>query len=145
MDTIEFLKANSDDLSTIFELLKSVDLPIDGVTENVENFLLYFESSGVLIGCAGLEIYDNSALLRSVAIHSDYQGRGLGKQLVDGITDYAIDKEIKSLYLLTDTAEKFFRREGYIIVDRAEIPNKVKESVEFTTLCTSSPAMVKHL
>ena len=79
MSKIDFKKANSSDLSNIFDLLKSVDLPIEGVTENVANFILYYASSGELICCAGLEIYDKSALLRSVAVHSDHQGMGLGK------------------------------------------------------------------
>ncbi|MFW9814246.1 MAG: GNAT family N-acetyltransferase, partial [Candidatus Thorarchaeota archaeon] len=127
-----------------------VDLPPDEIELHMENFLIIRHPEAVagpesLIGSVGLEIYEDSALLRSLAVHPDFQGKGLGSRLVDSIIDFAKGKDIHRLFLLTDTAEKFFEKRGWVVVTRDKIPEDMKQSVEFTTLCTSSPSMMKEI
>ena len=50
------------------------------------------------------------------------------------------------LILLTETAEPFFARLGYEVIDRTTVPDDVAGSIEFTTACpTSATAMRRHL
>ncbi len=99
----------------------------------------------ILIGCVGLEVYDRYALLRSLAVHPDFQGRGIGKQLVSRIIERARVKGIGQLYLLTDTAEDFFRKIGFDYVDREDVPASVRQSIEFTTLCPTAASLTKRI
>ncbi|MDH4213892.1 MAG: arsenic resistance N-acetyltransferase ArsN2 [Candidatus Thorarchaeota archaeon] len=143
-------KAKNSDYSALVDLLKETNLPPDGIEAHLMNFLVIRNpeadiSSGFLVGSVGLEIYGNSALFRSLAVHPDFQRAGLGSQLVDQITKLAKKKGITRLYLLTDTAEEYFKRKGFLIVTRDKIPSDMKQSVEFTTLCTSSPSLMKEI
>jgi len=143
-------KAKNSDYSALVDLLKETNLPPDGIEPHLMNFLVIRNSgadvgSKFLVGSVGLEIYGNSALLRSLAVHPDFQGAGLGSQLVKQIIDFAKKKGITRLYLLTDTAEEYFKRKGFVNVARDKIPIDMKQSVEFTTLCTSSPSMMREI
>ncbi|MFW9817551.1 MAG: arsenic resistance N-acetyltransferase ArsN2 [Candidatus Thorarchaeota archaeon] len=142
--------AKESDHAAVVVLLQETDLPPDGIELHMENFLIIRHPEAVagpefLIGSVGLEIYEDSALLRSLAVHPDFQGKGLGSRLVNSIIDFAKGKGIHHLFLLTDTAEKFFEKRGWVVVTRDKIPEDMKQSVEFTTLCTSSPSMMKEI
>lgn len=133
------------ELSSILNLLNEVDLPNEGVKDHLSNFLTLKSNDDSNLepwGCAGLEIYNDSALLRSMAISPEYQGKGFGTVLTEAIIEDARKKGIRRLYLLTDTAEEFFRRFGFRVVEREEIPEDVKTSIEFTKLCLEAPAMM---
>jgi amino-acid N-acetyltransferase len=139
--------ASSSDHAAVVVLLQDVNLPPDGIELNMNNFLIIRHPEAVagpevLVGSVGLEIYKDAALLRSLAVHPDFQGMGLGSKLVDSMIDFAKGKGINRLFLLTDTAEKFFEKKGFVIVARDEVPEDMKQSIEFTTLCTSSPSMM---
>ena len=142
--------AETSDFPAIVALLRETSLPPDDIERHLEGFLVARSSESatgrdILLGSVGLEIYGQSALLRSLAVHPDFQGNGLGKRLVNRITRTALEKGITRLYLLTDTAEDFFKRLGFKFVSREEVPEEVKQSIEFTTLCTESPSMMKEI
>jgi amino-acid N-acetyltransferase len=143
-------EAKSSDHAAVVVLLQDVDLPPDGIELNMDNFLIIRHPEAVagpefLIGSVGLEIYKDSALLRSLAVRPDFQGMGLGTKLVDSMIDFAKEKGINRLFLLTDTAEKYFEKKGFVVVPRDKVPDDMKQSIEFTTLCTSSPSMMKEI
>lgn len=142
--------AETSDFPAIAALLRETSLPPDDIERHLEGFLVARSTEAatghdILLGGVGLEIYGESALLRSLAVHPDFQGNGLGTRLVSGITQTARDRGITRLYLLTDTAEDFFKRLGFKFVSRDEVPKEVKQSIEFTTLCTESPSMMKEI
>ena len=142
-------RTNPSELSSILSLLNDVDLPVEGVKDNISNFLTLKDngddSNFEPWGCAGLEIYGNSALLRSLAIAPEYQGKGLGTVLTEALIQDARERGIKTLFLLTETAEDFFRHFGFRVVEREIIPKDVKTSIEFTKLCTETPAMMLEI
>jgi len=143
-------EASVKDLPGIVVLLQDTDLPPDGIEPHVDNFLIIRSPNAVagpevLIGCVGLEVYKNYALLRSLAVHPDFQRRGIGKKLVSQITKSAKVRRINHLYLLTDTAEDFFRSLGFDLVERQDVPFAVRQSIEFTTLCSSAASMTKRI
>ena len=127
-------QATPKDYDIIKNLLQSVELPIEGVRENINNFLLHFEE-GQFIGTVGLEIYGKKALLRSLAVIKEYQGKGFGRKLCRSIIENARKLKISELYLLTEGAEDFFTARGFSIVSRETVDKKVKSSIEFRVLC----------
>ena len=97
-------------------------------------------------GVVGLELFGAIALLRSLAVVSSRQRVGLGSKLVAHAEDYARSHGIKSLYLLTNTAESFFKHRGYKRTGRDDAPPAIRETKEFSEICpVSSAFMVKHL
>ncbi|MHA1975488.1 MAG: arsenic resistance N-acetyltransferase ArsN2 [Candidatus Hodarchaeales archaeon] len=137
-------KTITQDLPEVLALLKLVDLPVEGVKEHFQDFFI-IRNDEMVVGCVGIEIYENTGLLRSLAIHPSSQGKGLGQQMVTRIEEYSTEKELNPIYLLTDTAEKFFLKLDFEIIPREETDSRVKQSIEFTTLCPSSPVMMKVL
>ena len=60
--------------------------------------------------------------------------------------DYAKSMEMDSLYLLTLTAEGFFKKCGYRPIARDSAPAEIQETTEFRNLCPASAVcMVRHL
>jgi amino-acid N-acetyltransferase len=97
-------------------------------------------------GIVGLELFGTVALLRSLAVVSSRRRAGLGSKLLSHAEDYARNKGIKSLYLLTNTAESFFKHRGYHRTGRDDAPSAIRETKEFSEICpVSSTFMVKHL
>ena len=97
-------------------------------------------------GIVGLEVFNTVALLRSLAVVSLRREAGLGSKLLAHAEDYARTLGITSLYLLTNTAEAFFKHRGYKITGRDDAPLAIRETKEFSVICPlSSVLMVKHL
>lgn len=97
-------------------------------------------------GVVGVEMYGDVALLRSLAVEKDVRGKGCGKRLVEEAEKYAAHNGVKRLYLLTSTAEAFFGALGYEKVGRDAVPEAIRNTTEFSTLCSSTaPVMAKDL
>ena len=149
-DGILIEDANESDRAAIVVLLQNTNLLPDGIESHLKNVIVIRHPEAVaglefLVGSAGLEIYGKSALLRSLAVHPDFQGTGLGTRLVNRIIDVAKGKGITHLFLLTDSAEDYFKKRGFVVVGRNLVPDDMKQSIEFTTLCTSSPSMMREI
>lgn len=136
-NSISILNSTIADYQQIKNLLHSVDLPIEGVLQNITNYLLLFEGRQ-LIGTVGLEIYGKKALLRSLAIASGQQGNGYGQKLCHRIIMKAKKLKISELYLLTEGAEGFFNTLEFRKISRELVDNNVKSSLEFQSLCPES-------
>ena len=90
------------------------------------------------IGVVGLEVYGTVALLRSLAVAPDGQGRGLGSALLAHAERVARQRGIAALYLLTTTAEAFFVQRGYVRIPREAAPPVLHRTAEFAALCPVS-------
>jgi len=125
------------DLEPVKTLLISSGLPPDGIEDHLSSMVIA-EREGEIIATAALEIYGESALLRSVAVDAREQGTGLGRKITAEAIGVARHLNVIRVFLLTETAREFFPKFGFRIVDRAAIPDLVKSSLEFTTLCPDS-------
>ncbi|MBP2159002.1 MULTISPECIES: arsenic resistance N-acetyltransferase ArsN2 [Asticcacaulis] len=96
--------------------------------------------AGVVVGYVGLELYGDAALLRSLVIDQAFKGRGLGRELVEGATAEAKAQGVRSLWLLTKTAQPFFEHLGWLPAERAAAPPGIRNSEEFKGLCPASAA-----
>ena len=129
--------ASSKDLPRVERLLTESQLPLDGVKESLNDFVVA-EAGGDIVGVAGLEICCDDALLRSVAVRPEWRSKGVGRALVNRAIAEAEARGIRALYLLTSTAEHYFPSFGFAKVDRATIPAPVRATREFTSACPAS-------
>jgi len=139
---IKILEARKEDLPAIKALLESVNLPLQGVEDHWDNFIL-LKKENVLRGTVGLEIYNDKALLRSLAIAGAQQGQGFGQELYFAIIEKAREHGIREIYLLTETAEKFFAKQGFEKISRDSADVKVKESIEFRSACPETASCMR--
>ena len=97
-------------------------------------------------GVVGLELFTPDALLRSLVVDEHARGSGCGKVLVDAIEQYAQRLNVRNVYLLTETAERFFSKLGYKRIERESAPERIQQCREFSELCPDSAVvMVKRL
>jgi amino-acid N-acetyltransferase len=125
------------DESTIRALLQSAKLPFDDVATSRQDFILA-SSDDHMVGCAALETFGDTALLRSFAVVEEVRGTGLGGVLYDGIVARAKDKGLRRLFLLTTTATPFFASRGFQLIERSEAPEAMSRSAQFASLCPST-------
>jgi amino-acid N-acetyltransferase len=137
MKDITFRTATADDWTQISRLLQDNDLPLDGAETHLSGFVLAHQGQ-MLAGCAALERYGKSALLRSVATSQSFRGIGLGQALVRHVLELARIEGIRDVVLLTTTADEFFPRFGFDKINREAAPEAVKVSVEFQGACPDS-------
>jgi amino-acid N-acetyltransferase len=126
--------AKQDDLPAILALLVKCGLPRDGLADHLRTTLVARESKRI-VGCSALELYEDCALIRSVAVDPSFRGQGLGLRLTKAALDMARLHQALTAYLLTTTAVTFFLRTGFKPLSRAEVPGNVRRSIQFTTLC----------
>jgi amino-acid N-acetyltransferase len=143
----EIRNALPKDFQDILQLLDMNKLPTFGVQQHLRHFLVWEDMAESRIeGCIGFEVYGKDALLRSLSVHPQYQGKGVGSHLLNSIITQAKKKNIKRLFLLTTTADKFFETHHFIRINRDDASDSVKESMEFQSLCPSTAiCMTKDL
>jgi amino-acid N-acetyltransferase len=83
------------------------------------------EETGEVMGCCGLHIvWEDLAEIRSLAVASPYQGRGLGRHLVEACITEARELGISQLFTLTYVTD-FFAHLGFRVVDKNVFPQKI--------------------
>ncbi len=142
---LELRNARKEDLPLIVELLRKSNLPCEDIPSKLDcMFIAHFGEK--IIGLGGVEIYGMYGLLRSVVIKEDFRGKGYGRRLCLKLIERARQRGVKDLYLLTTTAEEFFRKLGFSVVDRDGAPEVIRKTDEFHSLCPSTAVcMVKKL
>ncbi len=119
----------------VIALLKEADLPILDITDGMLGQFFGCGTAGDPCGVVGLEVHGSCGLLRSLVVKPSHRGTGCGKALVDALESYATHSGIESVYLLTETAEPFFSGLGYSAIGRADLPEVIKATQQFSSLC----------
>jgi amino-acid N-acetyltransferase len=135
--------ANAGDREAVEALLAASGLPTDGVAEHFGSFLVA-EQGGRIVGAVGVELYGRDALLRSVVVAKEARSAGLGMTLTRRAIDEARARGVRTLYLLTTTAETFFPRAGFVSVSRDEVPRGVQASRELNGACPASSTLMRR-
>ena len=138
--------AHATDFSAVVHLLADAALPHDDLSpEHLRHFLVIRDGDGIA-GVVGMEVADDAGLLRSLAVTEARRGGGLASRLVDALEAHARSAGIRTLYLLTTTAENFFARRGYARAERDSVPAAIAATPEFRGICPASAAcMAKAL
>jgi len=140
MQTSEF--THTARLEAVHRLLAAAGLPTDDVTqEKLEHFFATGAPDSP-DGIVGVELLGVHALLRSLAVSEARRGKGVGRALVAQAERFARENRAHDLYLLTTTAQEFFERLGYVVVDRDEAPVAIRATTEFSQLCPSSSILM---
>lgn len=134
MSEITIRPAAETDLDGIKSLLAANDLPVAGVDDHWKTFLVAHDGDA-LVACGGAEAYQFAALLRSVAVRPEYRSRGLGRKIVRQLLDRLASRGLREFYLLTTTAEPYFKKRGFKTIDRDEVHPQLLSSREFQDAC----------
>ena len=83
------------------------------------------EELHLIVACGSLHVlWEDIAEIRALAIHPDYQHRGLGSKLVEFMKEEAKKLGIRRLFTFTLT-EVFFQTLGFRRQNRVDLPPKV--------------------
>jgi N-acetylglutamate synthase-like GNAT family acetyltransferase len=135
--------ARESEYDVVAALLEREHLPLEGLRQHFENAFVA-RAGNRIIGCSALEVHEGGALLRSVAVDAEYRGSGVGSDLTQAAIQLASVRLVPAIYLLTTTAERFFPRFGFEIIDRADVPASVLASAEFTHACPSTAIVMRR-
>ena len=144
MTAVAISPAQPSDRDNVEALLQRQHLPILGLRNQRQHMVVARDGSRI-VGCASVELYDDGALLRSVAVDPEYRGSGVGGNLTRAALDLAERHNVSAVYLLTETAERFFPRFGFEILDRADVPPGVRLSAEFAHACCPSAHVMRKV
>ena len=124
----------------IVRLLHDLKLPY----EDLEQSAFYIATAdGELAGVAGLEIHGEYGLLRSVAVDPAYRNQKIADQLIRELEKHAKQNKLASIFLLTETAPKYFSSKGFQVIQRNEVPAVLQQSSEFSHVCPASAIVMK--
>jgi len=83
------------------------------------------EASSTIVACGSLHVlWEDLAEVRSLAVHPDFQKRGLGRKIVEFLEEGARELGVKKLFTFT-LAEDFFKSLGFEPKGTQELPAKV--------------------
>jgi amino-acid N-acetyltransferase len=133
--------ATAADLPAAEALLAGSGLTTEGVRDWIDRFVVA-EEDGCVAGVAGLELYGDAALLRSVAVADAWRRSGIGRALVERALEVATTAGATEIFLLTTTAEGYFPRFGFTAVPRSEVSAPVLASAVFRGACPASATVM---
>ena len=92
----------------------------------VRDFLVAVdEQSEEIIGCGALHIvWEDLAEIRSLAVRTSRQRRGVGSQLIEALLEEAGSMAVKQVFVLTYRTA-LFERFGFKIMDKSRLPHKI--------------------
>ena len=142
MSEITISPASAEDLQPIKSLLEASGLPTAGVDDHWKTFIVA-RDGGTLVACGGAEAYQFAALIRSVAVAPEYRSHGLGRRIVRQLLDRLASRGLREFYLLTTTAEEYFRKRGFKPIDRDEVHPQLLSSRELQDACPDSATCMR--
>ena len=142
MSEITITPASAEDVEAIKQLLLESALPVAGVEDHWKTFLVARDGDA-MVGCGGAEAYQFAALIRSIAVKPEYRSHGIGRRLVRQLLDRLASRGLREFYLLTTTAEDYFKRRGFKTIDRDEVHPQLLSSREFQDACPSTATCMR--
>ena len=129
-EPVEIRAASMRDIPALLTLIndyaaKGIMLPRTEfeMAENIRDFVIALAGPHV-VACGALHFYSPAvAEIRSLAVHPDWKHHGLGRQIVQSLEKEAVEHNLVSLFAFT-YVDGFFKKLGYDVVDRGELPLK---------------------
>ena len=126
----------------VIQLLERAALPTSDLTDDHMEHFFYVGPTNAPVGIVGVQFYGADALLRSLVVITPHRSQGLGQRLVEHAEQHARERGAATVYLLTTTAESFFRSRGYTVTPRDSAPPAIRSTPEFAGLCPASSAFL---
>ena len=133
----QIIALNEVHMAEIEALLQNSELPYEDCDEHLDKFFGIINDDR-LIAIGALQLKDPFALLRSIAVSPEHRGQGLAATITQHLLGVARSSHVRELYLLTETAERYFLKFGFSCVQRETVPDFIKTTKQFETLCPSS-------
>jgi amino-acid N-acetyltransferase len=116
--------------------------PINNIVENIDRFTVGFIGE-TLVACACWQILPEigqpeaaTVELQSVAVHRDYKGQGIGRQLVQFVLQ-RIDGFKPAQALVLTFEPEFFGRLGFRQIEKTKIMHKIYRGCIYCTKHTN--------
>lgn len=123
-------------------LLSANALPVTDLPVALNGFYLALDGEAV-VGAAGMEQWNEVGLLRSVAVAESHRNQHIARQLTDAVLAHARQVQVREMYLITNTADRYFEKYGFQRVERSEAPAAIAQTEQFAGLCPSSAVVMK--
>lgn len=122
--------ATEEDWPEVEALLSASSLAVDGMHEHITQYIVIRDNAG-LLGCAGIERYETTGVLRALAVVQRARSAGVGELLIAAIVADLRLRGVESIVLLTKSASGYFARLGFTPIDISELPQSVRPAHEF--------------
>ena len=123
-------------------LLEEVGLPTSDINAIMIESFLGLYADGKLLALGGLEIYKEQALIRSLATTPSYRRKGLAQKIFSALEERARCSGVSDVYLLTETAESYFGKRGYVCIERDTAPSSIANTAQFRHLCPAGAVLM---
>ncbi len=123
--TISIISSASPKYQPVFDLRDEIlrkplglSLKDEDMSRDHKNIIFIAEHNDKIIGCVLLEPKDpGTAQLRAMAVYNEWQGKGIGKMLVQALEDYAWQNNYKKIILhARKVIHPFYLSMNYTIV-----------------------------
>lgn len=122
--------ATEDDWPEVKALLSASSLAVDGMREQVTQYIVSRDNAG-LLGCAGIERYETTGVLRVLVVVQRARSAGLGELLIAAIVADLRLRGVESIVLQTKSASGYFARLGFAPIDISALPQSVRAAHGF--------------
>jgi amino-acid N-acetyltransferase len=129
-------------LTEVASVLAACGLPSDDIEPHfLRDFVVALDERRP-VGVAGVQLLGDKALLRSVAVLPSHRSAGLGRRLVRVVEEHARDAGVSEVFLLTNDAQQFFARNGYVEMARSNAPAELQATAQFGSTCCGSATLM---
>ena len=129
-------------IAEVTALLAENGLPTEDLSVSPAPLFFGIREGGELVAVVGLQLFSPSGLLRSLAVQPAFRQHGLGRALVLFAESHAAAHGVSRLFLLTTTADAWFRQRGYAPSSRNDAPPAIRGTAQFSGLCPSAAAFL---
>ncbi|MBU0478810.1 N-acetyltransferase [bacterium] len=124
-------KAKIADIKQVYNLImefankeKMLPRSLSELYDNLRDFFV-FEKAGKIFGCCALHVvWEDLGEIRSLAVKTEEQGKGIGAKLVEACIEEMSQIGLSKVFALTYKPE-FFEKKKFFRIDRAELPHKI--------------------
>jgi amino-acid N-acetyltransferase len=131
MDKFSFRKAIISDAKSIHKLInkfadKDAMLPrsLNEIYENIRDFYICSADNKIVAVSALHILWEDLGEIRSIAVSSKFQGKGLGRKLIKQCLKEAKSLGIKKVFVLTYFPD-FFKDNGFKDISKDALPHKI--------------------
>jgi len=83
------------------------------------------DGSDDIVGCGALHfVWEDLAEIRSLAVTTDYQHKGIGTALIEALLEEARQMEVKQVFVLANRTS-VFERCGFTVMEKNLLPHKI--------------------
>lgn len=131
------------DFAAIRTLLSDNQLPLIGVAEHIEEFIIAEQTE--VIGVMGALQENRKGLIRSFAVVAALRKNGVGLAILQTMKERLKQQGVKEVYLLTETARDYFKKQGFTEITREEMPQTLLKESGLDQACPCSSYCLKYL